>query len=131
MIKGEHKRILWEIFDVLLFFESERQRALDGFKRKFAIEILKELEKSFEQHHREWIVEVTASKQYDRSHPYVAEIQKTIDSAYPREKIDELSRAVFKKILTSYVDFMVQKVDPEKGEKLIKIMAKFSSLPRP
>lgn len=125
MIKGEYKKILWEVFDVLGFFDEEKEKALDGFKKKFAHEILKELQSSFSTEQHQWLTQVIAKKEYDKNDPNISDIQNTINSAYSRDKMDEMSSAVFKKILTSYINFMVQKVDSEKVEKLNKIAESF------
>ena len=125
MIKGEYKRILWEIFDVLGFFEHEKEKALEGFKKKFANEVLMEIRGCLSDEQRDWIAGVAIEKKYDKTDPKIAEIQKVIDLTYPKEKMDEVSESVFKKILISYVNFMSQKVDPEKGEKLKKIAENF------
>lgn len=125
MIKGEYKKVLWEVFDVLGFLEQEKEKALDGFKKKFANEMLKELQSSFSTEQHQWLAQTIAKKEYDKNDPNILEIQKTINSAYSKDKMDEISRAVFKKILASYVNFMVQKVDPEKGEQLNKISKSF------
>lgn len=125
MIKSEFKKVLWEIFDVLGFFEHEKEKALEGFKRKFAGELLREMETSFTDDQRQWLDQVMTAGEYDKNHPRVAEIQKAIDFSYPPDKLEELSRQVFKRILASYVDFMSQKVDSEKGEKIKQIAESF------
>lgn len=125
MIRGKYKKILWEIFDVLGFFEDEKERALDGFKRKFANQLLMEIRDCLSGEQREWIAQVVASRQYDKNNPKVAEIQKVIDLAYPREKMEEASEKVFKKILVSYIDFIVKKVDAENGKKIKEIADNF------
>lgn len=125
MIKGEYKRILWEIFEILGFFEHEKEKALEGFKKKFASQLLMEIRDCLSEEQKNWIAQVATSKQYDKNDPKVTEIQITIDSVFSSEKMDELSRAVFKKILASYVNFMSQKVNVEKSEKLKKIAENF------
>lgn len=125
MIKGEYRKILYEVFDVLGFFESEKEEALEGFKRKFANELLKELWGSFTEDQQKWLNQTISSKNYDKNHFHVAEMQKIVDSTYPSDKLDELSRRVFKKILESYVNFMSQKVDNEKGYRLRKALNDF------
>lgn len=121
MIKGQYKKILFDVFDVLGFMEDEKEKALDGFKKKFANGVLIEIKGSLSENQRQWIAEVATKKEYDKTDPKIVEIQKTIESIYPEEKMDEISKVVFKKILDSYVNFMSQKVDPEKGEKLGEI----------
>jgi len=125
MIKGEYKKVLWEIFDVLGFFESEKEKALEGFKKKFANQLLMEIRDCMSDEQRKWIAQVATSKQYNKNDPKIAELQKVIDASYPKEKMDEVSKRVFKKILESYVGFMSQKVDSEKSEKLNQILADF------
>ena len=124
MIEGGYKKILWEIFDVLGFFDHEKEKALDGFKKKFASELLKELEGKLSEDQRQWIAQATAKKEYDKNDPVVAQIQDKISSAYPQEEFHQISDKVFKKILSSYVDFMSQKVDQEKSQKLTDILNK-------
>ena len=121
MIRGEYKNILWQIFEVLGLFENEKEKALEGFKKKFANELLIELRSSLSAEQNQWITETAVKKEYDKGDPKITEIQKTIDSAYSKEEFDKISHSVFKKILTSYVNFMSQKVSSEKVEKLKKI----------
>ncbi len=125
MVNGEYKRILWEIFDVLGLSESEKEIVLEGFKKKFANEMLMEIRDSLSEEHKQWIAETVSKKEYDKNDPKIAETQKAIDAAYPKEKMDETSKVVFKKILTSYTNFVSQKVDPEKSQKLIEIVKNF------
>lgn len=122
MIKGEYKKILWEIFDVLGFFEHEKEKALEGFKKKFASQLLMEIRGCLSDEQRDWIAGVAIEKKYDKTDPNIAEIQKTIDSAYPKEKLEKIGHSVFKNILSSYVNFMSQKVDEEKATKIKKIL---------
>ncbi len=121
MIKGQYKKILFDVFDVLGFMEDEKEKALDGFKKKFANGVLNEIKGSLSESQRQWIAEVATKKEYDKADPKIVEIQKTVESIYPEEKMDDISKKVFKTILTSYVNFMSQRVDPEKGEKLKEI----------
>ena len=125
MIKGQYKKVLFDAFDVLGFLEDEKEKALDGFKKKFANEVLMEIRGSLSENQQQWITEVAVKKEYDKTDPKIVEIQKTIESLYPKEKMDEISKKVFKTILTSYVSFMSQKVDPEKSERLKKIAEDF------
>ena len=125
MIKGQYKKILFDVFDVLGFLEDEKEKALDGFKKKFANGVLIEIKGSLSENQRQWIAEVAVKKEYDKTDPKIVEIQKTIESLYPKEKMDEISKNVFKTILTSYINFMSQKVDPEKAEKLKRIAESF------
>ncbi len=125
MVNGEYKKVLWEIFDVLGFFEEEKEKALEGFKKKFASELLNKLQNALSEDQRQWIAGVVASKEYDKSDPKVADIQKTIELAFEKDEFDKVSHSVFKKILVSYVSFMTQKVDSEKAGKLKKITESF------
>lgn len=124
MITGEYKRILFEVFDVLGFMEHEKEKALDGFKKKFANEMLKELRGLFSVEQNQWLTQALAKKEYNKNDLNILAIQKTINF-YSKEKLDEISKSVFKTILTSYINFMVQKVNPEKGEKLNQILKIF------
>lgn len=125
MIKGEYKKVLWEIFDVLGFFEDEKEKALEGFKKKFANELLNKLLNAFSEDQRQWVSSTIAKNEYDKNDPKVADIQKTIELAFSKDEFDKISRSVFKKILTSYTEFMSSRVDIEKSEKLKKIAENF------
>lgn len=125
MIKGEYKRILWEIFDVLGFFEEEKEKALEGFKKKFAKELLDKLQNAFSEDQRQWISSAIAKNEYDKNDPKVIDIQKTIELAFSKDEFDKISRSIFKKILVSYTDFMASKVDAEKAREIRKIMSSF------
>ena len=118
MIRGQYKKILWEIFDVLGFFEHEKERALEGFKKKFANALLMEIRSALSDDQRQWIANVASNKAYDKSDPKIKEIQQVINSAFPKEEFDKISHSVFKNILSSYISFMSQKVDAEKVRKL-------------
>jgi len=122
MIKGEYKKILFEVFDVLGFFDDEKERALEGFKKKFAGELLRELDDSLSDYQRRWLAEVTDKKEYDKNDPTVVEIQKSITLAYPGEEFYKKSRQIFKNILTSYVEFMSKKISRGKSEKLANLL---------
>ncbi len=121
MIKGEYKKILWQVFDVLGFLEHEKEKALEGFKKKFANELFKELEGTLSENQRQWIANAVAKKEYDKNDPSFYDIRKTIESVYPEEEFDKISRSVFKKIIVSYIDFMSQKIDGEKASKIKEI----------
>ena len=125
MIRGEYKKILWEVFGVLGFFEHEKEKALEGFKRKFASELLGKLQNALSDDQRQWIDATLARKEYDKDDPKVHDIQKTIELAFEKDEFDKICRSVFKKILISYTDFMSTKVDAEKSEKLKKISENF------
>src|SRR3989344_8887460 len=99
VIKGEYKKILSEIFDVLGYFEHEKEMALGGFKKKFANEMLKELHSILSEDQKRWLTQVIAVKEYDKSDPNFIGIQKTIDSTYTPEELYQKSRPIFKKII--------------------------------
>ena len=125
MIKGEYRKILSEIFDVLGYFDHEKGMALEGFKKKFANEMLKELHGILSEDQKKWLTQIIASKEYDKNDPSFLGIQKTIDMAYSPEKLYELSRPVFKKIVASYVSFVSSKITVERAEKLDQILKDF------
>ena len=118
MIRGQYKKVLWEIFDVLGFFEHEKERALEGFKKKFANALLMEIRSALSDDQRQWIAGVASNKEYDKSDPKIQEIQGVIDSAFPKSEFDKISHSIFKNILASYVSYMSPKVDTEKVRKL-------------
>lgn len=121
MIKGEYRKILFDAFDVLGFLEYEKERALNGFKKKFANEVLMSIRGSLSEDQQRWIEAVAVKKAYDKDDSKIVEIQAAINSSFSKENMDEMARAAFKKIFTSYVNFMIQKVDSEKAEKLKKL----------
>lgn len=125
MIKGEYKKVLWDIFDVLGFFDEEKEKALEGFKKKFANELFNKLQYALSEDQRQWVSSAIAKNEYDKNDPKVHDIQKTIELAFSKDEFDKISRSVFKKILASYVNFMTQKVDSEKAGKLNKITESF------
>lgn len=125
MIKGEYKKALWEVFDILSFFEDEKEKALEGFKRKFANEMLNKLQNVLSDDQRQWIATAISKKEYDKNDPKFADIHKTIELAFENDEFDKISHSVFKKILVSYTDFMSARVDSEKSEKLKKIAGGF------
>jgi hypothetical protein len=127
MIKGEYKKILYEIFDVLELYEHEKEKVLEGFKKKFATEMLMEIKDSLTDDQKNWIADVSVKKEYNKDDPRIAETQKTINDTYPPEKMDKTARVVFKRILISYSNFMASKLSPEKSQKLIDIVNKFQS----
>jgi len=125
VIKGEYKKILLEIFDVLGYFEHEKEMALGGFKKKFSNEMLKELHGILSEDQKQWLTQMIAIKEYDKNDPNFIGIQKTIDLTYSPEKLYELSRPVFKKIVGSYISFVSPKIDQEKAKKLEQILKDF------
>lgn len=125
MVKGEYKKVLWEVFDVLGFFDDEKEKALEGFKKKFANEMMGKLQNAFSEDQRQWLAATVAKKEYDKNDPKVAELQKTIEISFEKDEFDKISRSIFKKILVSYTDFMSARVSAEKAEKLKKISENF------
>lgn len=125
MVHGKYKKVLWEIFDVLGFLENEKEMALEGFKKKFANELLSKVQGALSEDQRQWIAQAVAKKEYDKNDPNFNAIQKTIELAYSKEEFDKISGSVFKKILVSYVDFMSQKIDAQKAKKIQEIESSF------
>ena len=122
MQKGVYKKILFEIFDVLEFSETEKQEALEGFKKKIAVSLLASAKKELSKGHQDWIENHAAS--VNPRDPKVAEIRDEIKSLYPKEEWYEKSRVSFKKILEEYVDFMSRdlNLDESKTAQLRKII---------
>ena len=59
---------------------------------------------------------------YEKYLRHLLDYGKAFWCNHSKEKLDELSRATFKKVLESYVGFMSQKVDTDKTEKLKQII---------
>lgn len=125
MVKGEYKKVLFEMFEVLGFSENEKEMALEGFKKKFANEMLVKLQTVLSEDQRNWIAQTISKKEYDRDDPRIREIQQTINLALEKEELDKLNRQVFKRILAGYVSFMSQKIDPGKASEIQKIAEAF------
>jgi len=125
MLKGEYKKVLFEIFEVLGFYEKEKEMALEGFKKKFSTEMLLKIENALTQDQRQWLAQTITNKEYDKQDPKISEIQQTIDTAIEKEELDKISRSVFKNILLSYTAFMSSRIDSEKGEKFRQIAEGF------
>lgn len=125
MIKGEFKKILYEVFDVLGFYETERQRALEGFKKKFAYELLKATKDSLPEEQQKLITRAIVNKEeLDRNDPDVLNFQKVFNATYSDEKLSEISHPVFKRILSSYIDFMSSDLSEEDKNKLKEIFSR-------
>lgn len=119
MIKGEFKKILWEVFDVLGFYETEKEKALEGFKKKFAYELLKATKESLPEEQQKLINRVVENKEeLSRDDVNILNFQEVFGAAYPEEKLSEISRKVFKQILGSYVDYMSSDLSEEGRNKL-------------
>ena len=123
MIKGDYKKVLWQIFDVLGFNEEEKQYASEKFKKRFAADLLKPLQAKLSKEHNDWINQNMANTAIDPAK--AVEIQTAIRSAFSQEEIDKHSHEVFKAILVRYSTSLIQKVDQEKSSKISKIADSF------
>ena len=124
MQKREFKKILFEIFDILEFSEEEKQEALESFKKKLANDLFDSVKRELPQEQQSWIKDHMNSA--NSRDPKIAEIQNTIKNLYPQEVLYEKSRAVFKKILEEYINFMSRELDlgQEKTARLREIAEK-------
>ena len=125
MIKGELKKILWEVFDVLGFYENEKEKALEGFKKKFAYELLKATKDSLPEEQQKLATRAIENKEeLNRDDPNVISFQKVFSEVYPEKKLSEISKQVFGRILSSYVNFMSSDLSEDDKTKLKEISSK-------
>ncbi|MBI2674792.1 MAG: hypothetical protein HYX22_03625 [Candidatus Yanofskybacteria bacterium] len=117
MIKGEYKRVLFDIFDVLEFMQSEKEEALETFKKKLAFELLESVKGELPQDQQGWLSQAAP----DMGDPKFVEIQNTIKGMYTNEQLYEKSKPIFKKLLEDYVAFMSQGISIEEVAKLKEI----------
>ncbi len=120
MLKGEYKNILIEIFGVLGFSDTEKEEALQTFKKKLAFELLNSVKGEFSQDQQDWL----AKENQDMNDPMFAEVQKTIQEMYTQEVLYEKTKPVFKRLVLDYVEFMSEGLDPESTAKLKGIVNK-------
>lgn len=118
MLKGEYKNILFEIFGVLEFSDTEKEEALQTFKNKLALELLKSIQEELPQDQQDWL----SKGSQDMNDPVFSEIQKTIQEMYSQEQLYEKSKPLFKKLLLDYVEFMSDSLDSGSADKLKEIV---------
>ena len=118
MLKGEYKNILMEIFGVLGFSDTEKEKALQTFKKKLAFELLKSIQGELPQNQKDWLVK----ESQDMNDPIFSEIQRTIQEMYSQETLYDKSKPLFKKLVSDYVEFMSEGLDPESMAKLKEIV---------
>ena len=122
MIKGEFKKILLEVFEVLGFYENEKAKALEGFKKKFAYELLKATKDSLPEEQQRLITRVVVNKEeLSPNDPDILNFQKIFNDTYSEEKLNEISKPIFRRILGSYVDFMSSGLSEEDKNRLKEI----------
>ncbi|OGM99037.1 MAG: hypothetical protein A2915_03725 [Candidatus Yanofskybacteria bacterium RIFCSPLOWO2_01_FULL_41_34] len=119
MLKGEYKNILFEIFDVLGFSDTEKEEALQTFKKKLAFELLKSIQGKLPQNQQNWL----ADGKGDMNDPMFPEIQKTIQEMYGQEVLYEKTKPLFNKLVLDYVEFMSEGLDSESVTKLKDIVS--------
>ena len=117
MIKGEFKKVLFDIFDVLDFSDAEKEKALETFKKKLAFELLKEVQGELPQDQQEWLSQANPDIQDQKFN----EIQEIIKNKYTKEQLYERTKPLFKKLLEDYVAFMSQGISIEEAAKLREI----------
>ncbi len=116
-MKEEYKNILMEVFGVLGFSDTEKEEALQTFKKKLAFELLKSIQGELPQNQKDWL----AKNGQDMTDPMFPEIQKTIQETYSQEVLYEKSKPLFKKLISDYVEFMSEGLDQESNDKLKQI----------
>ena len=122
MISEKYKNLLNEIFDVIGIPESGRDGALTSIKKKVAYGMYQSLKDKLPPDSQKWINEHVNDMTISPDSVEVQEIQKHIN-ATPDEELLNLSLPIFKKVVTDYVDFMSEKLDPGKAPKLREILA--------
>ena len=124
MIKGDYKKVLWQIFDVLGLTESEKEYGAEKFKKHFAADLLKLLQERLSQEHKNWIDENLNNQSINSAK--ALEIQSAIRGAFTGDEIDKLSYSAFKAILIRYSSSISQKLgDTEKVKKINSIAESF------
>lgn len=117
-MKGEYKNILFDIFGVLGFSDTEKEEALQTFKKKLAFELLKSIQRELPQSQRDWL----SGGGQDMNDPIFSEVQKTIQEKYSQEVLYDKSKPLFKKLVADYVEFMSEGLDSESTAKLKEIV---------
>ncbi len=118
MLKGEYKNTLFNIFGVLGFSDTEKEEALQTFKKKLAFELLKSIQGELPQEQQDWL----ANGGGDMNDPVFLEIQKTIQEMYSQEVLYDKTKPLFRKLVSDYVEFMSEDLDPESTAKLKEIL---------
>ena len=70
------------------------------------------------KHQQDWL----AKQSQDMNNPIFSEIQKTIQEMYSREVLYEKTKPIFKKLVSDYIEFMSEGLDPESATKLKEII---------
>lgn len=117
MIKGEYKKILFEVFDVLGFSDTEKEKAIESFKKKLAFELYGLIQGELPQEQRSWIEEFKTSSPLSTD-PKVLEIQNTISQLYSQEELHKKLTGILKGVLEDYINFMSSGLEPEKTSRL-------------
>ena len=107
-----------EVFGVLGFSDTEKEEALQTFKKKLSFELLKSIQGELPQDQQDWLVKVGQ----DMNDSIFSEIQKTIQETHSQEELYEKSKPLFKKLVSDYVEFMSEGLDPESVAKLKTIL---------
>lgn len=107
-----------DIFGVLGFSDTEKEEALQTFKKKLAWELLKSIQGELPNNQQDWLV----NEGKDMNDPMFSEIQKTIQGMYGQEVLYEKSKPLFKKLVSDYVEFMSEGLEPDSVAKLKDIV---------
>ena len=121
-MKGEYKKVLYDIFDVLELPEEDRSHALESVKKKFANDFLVSMQGDLPHAQQKWLEQNI--KTASANDPKVIEIQDTIQNMHSLDELRIMSHKVFKEILENYVDFMSKSLSNEKQSQLNDIVDK-------
>ncbi len=115
--------MLFEIFDILEFSDSEKNAALESFKKKLANELLKSIQGELPKDQQEWVKQQTPNS--GANDQKALEIKDLIKNRYPEKELFAKSRPVFKRLLEDYAKFMSQDLSQEKTGQLKDLVEKF------
>lgn len=116
MQKGDYKKILFQVFDEFEFSESEKQLALEDFKKKLAFELFASVKDELSGEEQAWV-----EKHLDRvdpQDPKILEIQNAIRALYTPDVLEAKTRPLFKHMLSGYIDFMSRELGLSEEKKI-------------
>lgn len=106
------------------FSEEEKNKALESFKGKFALELLNSLKNDLPAEHQEWINGQSGNTGVSQDDPKVLEIQQAIKEMYPEDQLYEKSKEVFRHVLKDYIQFMSSDLEPDSVSKLDDLLTR-------
>lgn len=123
-MKGEFKQILLQVFDVLGFSDTEKEKALESFKKKLAAELLNSMKDKLSAEQQEWVKNQSGGAGISQDDPKIAEIQQTIRGLYSEEELHQKSKEIFRKLLREYVQFMSSGLEADSVSKLNNLLTR-------